>query len=184
MGRPKTKGLEPRRKNMKFIGNFKDWIDPKVVEYLLANDGVARPNTPGKNPNIQEFIDAENVGYDLSKPWWYHYEKSIFPFDIKIPIETDKTVMWWFIKMKPGGMMPMHRDPHVTFDYVGNPKRYWLAMDDYVPGHVFVYNNIMLSDYKAGDLWMYTDPNELHGACNMSYKTRLSFLFTIYDTIK
>ena len=166
---------------MKYIGNFKEWITEECINYLLHNDGTVRPNTPGKNPNVQEFIEAERVGYDMSKTWWHIYEQLDFPIDIKIPFDSDKKTIWWFIKMTPGGMMPIHRDPHVSATGINDPKRYWMALQDYVPGHIFVYKNFMITDYKAGDIWMYTDPNEIHGACNISYVPRLTFQFTTYE---
>lgn len=167
---------------MIFLGNHKDWIDPKLVDYLLNNDGVKRPNI-GKNPDVEEFRKAVEVGYDLSKTWWHIYEQDTIPFDIKPPIETDRDIIWWFIKLLPGGMMPMHRDPHVTFSDVSNPKRYWMPLQDYEPGHIFVYKDKMLDGYKTGDLWLYENENELHGACNISYVPRLTFLFTLYDKV-
>lgn len=167
---------------MYFIGNYKNWIDQSVVDYLLNNDGILRPNI-GDNPDVEEFKNAEKAGYDLSKTWWHIYEPHILPFKINLPIQTEKSVIWWFIKLLPSGMMPMHRDPHVSFKNVKNPKRYWMPLQDYEPGHVFVYKNQFITDYNAGDLWNYGDSDELHGACNISYIPRLTFLFTIYDAV-
>jgi hypothetical protein len=168
---------------MKFVGNYKHWITKEVVDFLLNNDGTPRPNG-GENPDCEEFKLAPQVGYDMTKTWWYFYNQKNMPFDLVPPIETDKSVIWWFIKMLPGNYMPMHRDPHVEHNDIGNPKRYWMALQDYEPGHVFIYKDTMLTNYKAGDLWEYEDANELHGACNISYIPRLTFLFTIYDEIK
>jgi hypothetical protein len=167
---------------MKYIGNFKDWIKNEYVEYLLTNDVTQRPNTHGENPDSEEFRIAAEVGYDLSKTWWYHYCEKNTPFDITAPIETDKKIMWWFIKMNPGNYMPVHRDPHVTQNSnFSNCTRFWMPLQDYQPGHIFVYKNIFMTDYKAGDLWAYTDPSEIHGACNISYSPRLTFQFTTYE---
>lgn len=166
---------------MKYIGNFKSWINKDWLEYLLHTDGVARPNTLNENPDSEEFRIAPSVGYDLSKTWWYHYSEKSCPLIVEPPINVKNEYMWWFIKLLPGGMMPMHRDPHVTESDVTNVTRYWMPLQDYVPGHVFVYNNVFMSDYRAGDLWTYEDPNEIHGACNISYTPRLTFQFSTYD---
>ena len=165
---------------MNFLGNYKDWIRQDIVDYLINNEGTRRPNV-GKNPNVQEFITAKNVGYDLSTTWWHIYEPETVPFTIDLPIETNRKSMWWFIKLLPGGMMPMHRDPHVNFDDVNAPDRYWMPLQNYEPGHVFIYKDTMIKDYNVGDLWKYDNENEVHGACNISYKPRLTFLFTLYD---
>jgi len=167
---------------MKYIGNFKDWIKQEWVDYLLVHDGTLRPKTASENPDTEEFRIATSVGYDLTQTWWHHYCNTSCPLLISPPIPTDKEYMWWFIKLLPGGMMPVHRDPHVTEDGKYNVTRYWMPLQDYVPGHVFVYNNIFMTDYKAGDLWAYSDANEIHGACNISYVPRLTFQFTTYDT--
>lgn len=165
---------------MKFIGNYKDWIRPELVDYLLTTDGTLRPNV-GPNPDVQEFKDAEQVGYDLTKTWWHIYEPNIVPFDIVPPISTDKNIIWWFIKLLPGGMMPMHRDPHVSDEANLNVTRYWMPLKDYELGHIFIYDKQIIIDYKAGDLWAYTDANEIHGCCNIGYTDRLTFQFSTYD---
>ena len=167
---------------MKYIGNFKDWIKKEWVEYLLSHDGTSRPNTANENPDTEEFRLAATVGYDLDRTWWYHYCETSCPLIIEPPINASKSYMWWFIKLLPGGMMPVHRDPHVSEENKFNIQRYWMPLQDYTPGHVFVYNNVFMTDYKVGDLWVYTDSNEIHGCSNIGYTPRLTFQFTTYDT--
>jgi hypothetical protein len=167
---------------MKYIGNFKNWIKEEWVTYLLNNHGIPRPNTVGENPNSEEFKLGPSVGYDLSKTWWYHYSESSCPLKIVPPISVENDYMGWFIKLLPGGMMPMHRDPHVTESHRQHVKRYWMPLQDYVPGHMFVYNNLFMTDYQAGDLWVYDDSNEIHGCANIGYTPRLTFQFSTYDT--
>ena len=166
---------------MQFLGNYQDWIKQEWVDYLLNNNGTLRPKTAEDNPDSQEFRMAAQVGYDLSSVWWQHYCETSCPLKITLPIETDKDYMWWFIKMNPGNYMPMHRDPHVSESDKSNCRRYWMPLQDYQPGHIFIYNKTFLCDYKAGDLWTYDDPNEIHGAANIGYSPRLTFQFTTYD---
>jgi hypothetical protein len=73
----------------------------------------------------------------------------------------------------------MHTDPH-THDFK-NCKRYWIAMQDYVPGHIFQYKDEILTNYKKGDIFQYPDANEIHGAANISYTKRLTFHFSTYE---
>jgi len=167
---------------MEFIGNYKNWIKQEWVDYLLTHDGTPRPSTASENPDTSEFRLATQVGYDLTQTWWYHYCDTSCPLIITPPFPTNKQYMWWFIKLKPGGMMPVHRDPHVSESDKVNVTRYWMPLQDYTPGHMFVYNNIFMTDYKAGDLWAYTDANEIHGCANISYTPRLTFQITTYDT--
>jgi hypothetical protein len=163
---------------MQFIGNYADWIKPEWVNYLLNNDGTKRPGG-GDNPDCEEFRQATSVGYDLTKTYWHHYTNNTFPFDVVPPIQKEDG-MWWFIKMNPGNFMPMHRDPHVTQDGKTDCVRYWMPLQDYADGHVFIYKNQLMTDYRAGDLWSYDDANEIHGACNIGFTPRLTFQFTTY----
>lgn len=167
---------------MKYIGNYKDWIKKEWVDYLLNNNGTPRPSTTKENPDTEEFRLASKVGYNLSQTWWYHYTDTSCPLKIEIPFDLDKPHIWWFIKLLPGGQMPMHRDPHTTHHMFKNTQRYWMPLQDYVPGHIFVYNNIFMTDYRAGDLWTYENSNEIHGCCNISYVPRLTFQFSTYDS--
>jgi hypothetical protein len=148
----------------------------------LANNGTLRPKTTKANPDSPEFRIASAAGYNLENIYWHHYDQDSCPLNISPPIVTDKSVMWWFIKMMPGHFMPMHRDPHITLDKEKtNCTRYWMPLQDYSPGHIFIYKETFMTNYKAGDLWAYDDANELHGACNIGYTPRLTFQFTTYD---
>ena len=168
---------------MIYVDNYAEWINPEWVEYLMTHDGTKRPGG-GHNPSTDEFRHATEVGYDLSKTYWHHYDHDSCPLIVTPPIDTDKDIMWWFIKMIPGQFMPMHKDPHVTTD---NDKsdciRYWMPLQDYAPGHIFVYGDTVITNYKAGDLWYYSDANKIHGACNIGYTPRLTFQFTTYNKI-
>jgi hypothetical protein len=166
---------------MKYIGNFIDWITPKLIEYLLTHDGTRRPGG-GANPDSEEFRRATSVGYDLTKTYWHHYDDKSTTLQITPPIPVEGNVLWWFIKMTPGQFMPMHKDPHVTETGYTNCTRYWMPLQDYQDGHIFLYNQQFMHGYKAGDLWAYDDANEIHGACNIGYTPRLTFQFTTYET--
>jgi hypothetical protein len=164
---------------MQFIGNYKDWVDDQWIEYMMKNDGTPRPSG-GRNPNSEEFKNAEKLGYDLSQTYWYIYEPDTFPFNVIPPIEIqDQTFIWWFIKMLPGNKMPMHKDPHAVNEK--NSKRYWMPLQDYEPGHVFIYEDELATHYKKGDLFVYDDSKALHGACNIGWSPRLIACFSSFD---
>jgi hypothetical protein len=166
---------------MKYLGNYANWIQPEWVEYLLNNDGTLRPKTLSDNPNSEEFQIATKVGYNLNETWWHHYCETSCPLKITLPILTENKSMWWFIKMLPGGKMPMHKDPHVAEEGTEYCTRYWMPLQDYEPGHIFMYKDSLIANYQAGDLYTYEDPYGLHGACNIGYTTRLTFQFTIFN---
>ena len=96
-----------------------------------------------------------------------------------MPIEIKETnYHWWIIKLLPGQFQPMHFDPHIT--QVKECKRWTMPLLDYKPGHIFVYENYLLSDYKAGDLFLWPDPMIYHGVCNISMHTRLTLQISSY----
>jgi hypothetical protein len=166
---------------MNYVGNFVDWIKPEYIEYMLNTDGTARPGG-GQNPDSEEFRKAKEHGYDLSQTYWYIYEKDTFPFDIKLPFNSELSSLWWGIKMKPGNFMPVHRDPHTYADNHSNVTRYWMALQDWEPGHIFMYEDQVLVNYKKGDVYSYPDPQAIHCACNIGNNTRLSFHFSTYES--
>ena len=167
---------------MIFLGNYRDWVKQEYIDYILNNNGVERPKTSKENPDTEEFRRAKEVGYDLSSIMWRHYEDIVTPLDIKPPFDIgNKKIMWWFIKLLPGNYMPMHRDPHVTWEDRKNVERFWMPMQDYEPGHIFIYKDSMLSNYKCGDLYRYDDENAIHGAANIGYTPRITFMFSTYD---
>jgi len=163
---------------MKFIGNFSNWIDPEWVNYIMNNTGMERPGK-SVNPDTEEFRKATASGYDLSKTYWHSYDTRSFPFNVTLPFKTDTIEQWWFIKMMPGNFMPIHRD--VFLPERKNYTRYWMPLQDYQPGHIFVYDKLFVTDYKAGDMWVYDDPDTLHGACNIGYTPRLTFQCSTYE---
>ena len=73
-----------------------------------------------------------------------------------------KIVYWWITKLLPGQMMPMHTDPHTHEEQTC--KRYWVPLQDYVPGHVFIYGESMMQNYKRGDVFQYENSTDEHGA--------------------
>jgi len=166
---------------MIYIGNYSNYIQQEWIDFIMSNDGTRRPGG-GRNPNVEEFQNASKSGYDLTQTYWYIYESDTFPFTINPPITVSNVFIWWFIKMLPGNIMPMHKDPHAVNEQ--NSKRYWMALQDYEPGHIFIYNKELLTDYKKGDIYMYDDSRELHGACNIGYVPRLVFNFSTYDIKK
>ena len=167
---------------MKYIGNYADWINLDLIEFMKNNDGTARPGG-GANPDSEEFRKAREHGYDLTQTYWYIYESNTLPFNITLPFDNRKDFIWWGIKMKPGNFMPIHRDPHTFDPELHSCKRYWMALQDWEHGHIFMYNKEVLIDYKKGDIYEYPDSQEIHCACNIGNTVRLSFHFSTYDRI-
>jgi hypothetical protein len=63
--------------------------------------------------------------------------------------------------LTPGKIFPMTTDSSTE-------KKYWVAKTDYVPGHIFIYGDIMIKNYRIGDVYEYTNENKEYGSANIS----------------
>lgn len=156
---------------MKYIGNYFEWIDPKWIQKVLETDGQARPRdwSPVFDLETKAFDEAGKVGYNLKSVLWWVYESQ--DLDIKIiPPWCKGTVDWWITKLMPGQYMPMHTDP---FTHYESCVRYWVPLQDYHDGHIFVYKDHMISNYRAGDVYQYDSSTDIHGAANIGFVPRI-----------
>lgn len=166
---------------MKYIGNFQSWIDPAWGNILLTKTGKARPRDwpPANEIEKNEYRKYQQAGYDLSAVNWWIYEKEELLMDIEPPWTVGR-VQWWFTKLMPGQYMPIHTDPH-THD--NRCKRFWIPLQDYIPGHIFIYKDSMITNYKSGDVYQYESSTDMHGAANIGYIPRLVLQITEYENI-
>jgi hypothetical protein len=176
---------------MKLLGNYRDWITPELIEVLLSNNGDVTPvyqpeKWAGKEELDKERWKVELAGYPKLN---YHFcqftkdtecIKSLINQDLILPFDVSKPVYhWWIIKLNPGQMQPMHFDPHLI--EVKNPTRYTMMLQDYQPGHVFVHDDFMLKDYRAGDLFEWQDSYCYHGVVNIGHAPRLSLQISAFE---
>jgi hypothetical protein len=166
---------------MNYIGNYKNWIQDEWVAELLSSTGVARPKE-GKRPDSPEeeleYNKAREAGYKDDAVYFYMFDQNSVSFNVIPPFITEK-YHWWITKMLPGNFMPVHRDPHAL--YQKNSKRYWIPLQDWQPGHIFMYEDRVITDYKAGDVWVYEEAGALHGAANIGYTPRLVLQISTYE---
>jgi hypothetical protein len=159
---------------MNYIGNFKDWIQPHWLEFALNNQGIGRPRDGKKSNSAEEELEyrkARAAGYKDDAVYFWMFDKNIVDFFIPQPPFIDKEFHWWITKMLPGNFMPIHIDPHTLTEK--NSQRFWIPLQDYEPGHIFLYENQVITDYKAGDVWKYNDSSALHGAANIGHTPRI-----------
>jgi hypothetical protein len=163
---------------MKYIGNYSHWIDPNWENIILSKDGQARPRDwpPASAIESAEYAKYDQAGYDLSAVNWWVYEQRDINVDI-VPQWTTGKIHWWFTKMAPGQYMPVHTDPHAHDDKC---NRYWVPLQDYQLGHIFLYKDQMISNYKKGDVYMFDNERDIHGAANIGHTTRIMLLITEY----
>lgn len=184
-------------KDLILVDNFKSWIDNQWIDFLLHNHGDVLPKDfkdLDSSASIDDVIWDEHVqsafqGWDRTKIKCHSFRKHNFPFEVHLPIASeDKKFEWFFIKLLPGMGQPIHMDvppngrKFVDRIPVSDPSvtRYWMPLQDYEKGHVFIYEEKLICNYKKGDLFRYHDEMAWHGPCNTSNNIRLTFNFTIW----
>lgn len=161
---------------MKHINNWKELLPIDLRQRALDTVGLARPRDwPAVNAVVSaEYADAKNAGYDLSAVhWWVYEQEQLGP--LKLPY---KDYHWWITKLYPGQFMPMHTDPH------GHDRscfRLWIPLQDFEPGHVFIYKDEMITNYKAYDVYQFDHSQDNHGVANISHTPRVVLQVTVYE---
>lgn len=173
---------------MQYIGNYKEFISPKLMNHLVTHEGdhtpVWQPDRWQGHPLLDEFREKARPVYSQNTPMFHQFNvrsKDMENFNIELPSfpKKRKYTAWWFVKLLPGEMQAMHIDPHLLD--VENPVRYTMYLQDYIPGHIFVWNDKIASNYVAGDVFEWSDPMIVHGCVNISYETRYTLQITMHD---
>ena len=173
---------------MRYIGNYKTWITDELLNHLMSHDGdtayVWQPDRWSGHPLLEEYKEKARPGYSHKNHDFQQFNqnsKDMKDFNVELPELPDsrKYTFWWFVKLKPGQMQAMHIDPHLV--EVKNSVRYTMYLQDFEPGHIFVWDNQMISEYKAGDLYEWSDPMIVHGCVNIGYNTRYTLQITMHD---
>jgi hypothetical protein len=81
--------------------------------------------------------------------------------------------------MLPGNFMPMHMDPHTVQQQ--NADRFWIPLQDWQPGHIFMYEDYVTTNYKKGDIFQYANSAALHGAANIGSTPRVVLQITLHE---
>jgi hypothetical protein len=173
---------------MRYIGNYKEWITPELLNHLKTSTGdltpVWQPDRWRGNPILDEYREKARPAYSQDTPTFHQFNKNSkdmenFPITLpEFPV-TGKNGHWWFIKLNPGEMQAMHIDPHLLD--VSNPIRYSMFLEDFKIGHIFVYDDKILTGYKAGDVYEWSDPMCVHGCINIGFDTRYTMQVTYHD---
>lgn len=158
---------------MQFVKNV--ILDKDIIDYVLNNNGVRKPELPIKDYQSENYQRWIKAGYDMSKIGWNFFTGSDFDRPIVLPFDNDN-ISWWFSKLNPGDMFPMHVDSYSENKQI---KRYWIACKDYEPGHIFLYGDKVLTGYSAGDMFEFTDNNILHAAVNVGFTPKISLQISI-----
>jgi hypothetical protein len=165
---------------MKFIGNYQSIIPDGLIEFLLKNKGQPRPETIDRN-NLSEYEVSLYDGYDMSATEWHIFESKdlvdkLHP-RINLITSTQNRIHWWITKMQEGETMALHIDPP-TID--ATCKRFWVPLQDYQMGHIFIIGGDLIKDYKAGDVFIFDNADDLHGAANITDTPRFALQIIEY----
>lgn len=166
---------------MQYIGNYSSWIQTEWINEIINSQGMGRPKEGKKPSSPEEEIEyqrAREAGYKEDAIYFYMFDKNNVSFKLDIPF-VDGKYHWWITKMLPGNFMPMHTDPHTLFE--SNSKRYWMPWYDYKDGHIFVYKDQVITNYKKGDVYCYEDATAIHGAANIGFTPRIVLQVSTYE---
>jgi hypothetical protein len=174
---------------MKYIGNCVTWLkDQKIMEHLISMQGEAAPTYQHSiyhgHPLLEKLCDLGRSVYSDNTNSFHMLgpqspEMESFKFTLPAVPETRSNLNWWFVKLYPGEFQIMHIDPH-TVD-VKNLVRYTIFLQDWEPGHIFVWDDKYISNYKAGDMYEWNDPMTVHGPANIGYNPRYTLQITMHD---
>ena len=129
-----------------------------------------------------EYDMYQNAGYDV----WADHFRLMEKFDVSFDIldnpppfldYKNKHITWWFSKMDPGHIMPMHIDKADSDIQI---HKYWMPWTDYEKGHIFMIEDRAITDYRAGDVFMFENPGAWHGAVNIGHSPRAILQITDY----
>jgi len=167
----------------KSIGNI--FIDRETIheqcnqstgKYEAATDILSRPPLPGSNYtelNSHSFRFDEHIVsplIDMDKLW------SVTNADSTKPSHM---VMYM---MKPAMFTPLHADQMQTYnkslndDEITRRRRWWIAVDDWMPGHILQHEDCTVSHYKSGDVFPFVFQNK-HVGVNASLTDRYYIIF-------
>jgi len=178
---------------MIYIGNYKEWIDNTgIIKHLDLHDGDTRPVY---QPDRWKGDPALDAAFAIQRPAYQHTNHVFQQFNINsadmkdFPIEmptlpdyeAGRNRSWWFIKLLPGQFQPMHFDPHLV--EVKNPVRYSFFLQDWIPGHIYTWaDGKTIANYKAGDMYRWSDAMCYHGCANIGFENRYTFQITTHGS--
>jgi hypothetical protein len=158
---------------MKYKGNYKSWIDPQWIDHMSCNSGIVCPDQL-----VGEQLELEKYQH-FSHARWRVYNHTNTDLYLEPPLELNQSWHWWMVRQDSGDSMPVHRDPHAVLEK--NVRRFWMPLQDYVRGHVFVYEDSMIVNYTAGDLYEFNNEDAEHFSANLGFEPRYTLMFSTRD---
>jgi hypothetical protein len=191
---------------MQYVGNQKEYITEELLNILKNNQGDRVPiwdSERGHGHPLLENITEQGLnwfGKDIPEQYFHIFNansKDMQDYKFVLPNlpKIGKNVFWWFVRLNPGELQLMHYDMHVLGVFhednkfskvtkvteIKNVIRYTMFLQDWQPGHVFVWKDQTIANYKAGDIFEWSDPELLHGVANLSFNPRYTLQITSHD---
>jgi len=146
----------PETWSIDYLNNFKWDVRPDWGPYHQEwyDIGVGQLHPRGLRYDFLhkfEFIEQGGVGIPTHDDYW---------------IED-----WWLSKIPPACMIEMHEDGGKAKSINGK-VRACTAITDYIPGHVYIENDILWTNYKKGDTFLLD--NVVHGAANLTLTNKIT----------
>ena len=146
----------PETWSIDYLNNFKWDVRPDWGPYHQEwyDIGVGQLHPRGLRYDFLhkfEFIEQGGVGIPTHDDYW---------------IED-----WWLSKIPPACMIEMHEDGGKAKSINGK-VRACTAITDYIPGHVYIENDILWANYKKGDTFLLD--NVIHGAANLTLTDKIT----------
>ena len=149
---------------MQYIENYRDWVCQEWLDHISQNTGVKQNgayNKPaGKHYPFEgfnwELFDRHNTDFDISPPvdWGTH------------------DWQWWFKKLLPGDGFPV-------VEYISETtSRYWMPLNDYELGHIFIFQEEMVAPFNKGDLFDF-QINSPYAAINLGTQPFYLMMFSV-----
>jgi hypothetical protein len=170
-----------------YLGNFPSLVNLKHIDFIKNNIGEVRPNDHEED---EEYKADQIRNWKKIVPDWQGFEWIMYyykemgmssPSDLSFPDELGLAgiVNWWYVKINPCRMFPLHVD---AFEQNATQfRRLWIPMQDYIPGHVFIYEGKNLEGYSAGDVYEFTNSRGWHGAANIGFEPKISLQVVAYQ---
>jgi len=169
------------------VGNLHDmmtdisWLDTLRGE-VFSKEGIKRPKEGGKPEGAEgdkEWQNAIDAGYNPTDVYFEMFDQNNIVTSIPKFHTCGRSRHWWITKMNPGNFMPMHIDPHTKQQK--NTDRFWIPLQDWEHGHIFMYENLSISNYLKGDVYQYNNSQAIHGAANIGLTARAVLQITLYE---
>lgn len=173
----------------KYVGNFYSSFDLPALTNTVENiEGDRRVfdgsyfdmSKPGFSNILENWTKAE---YDLNSIEWFNFYSGVH-FENSISehfgsLFNAKPIKVWISKILPGKCFPYHWDADTnTSSYIeGKMVRYQMFIEDYKLGHFFVMDDVTLTGYKAGDVYLWDDYRVWHAGGNIGLEPKYIFNF-------